>query len=368
MKVVIISNNDWDGLWYQRQQFASMYARAGHEVLFINKTLQRYPIVKDFKDRFFRKNAHSQLKRNSIPSGVRVVSIYTLPPVPLFRYANKLMIKRSLTNSGFKYCDLLITYVPSYTSQDIIEYLKPSKSAYINVHNYDDDEVVKSLLQSEKQLCSKIDYLFADSQFNHDRLVRISNGREVNFSEPGVNSLLFASAYRGDETQKRLTIGYFGGIGSHLNLDLYNNLSENFNVVFVGSFNRDNIRERLSDKIRLIEPVSNNELPQIMKSWDIIAILYNPTGYVHGVIPAKIYECLSTAKPIIVSGLSNLMSIKDVVYEISELSQVETVMGNIAKENAHIAALRKEIGASADWTHRFNTLNQTMEFEVYGNQ
>lgn len=368
MKIVIISNNDWNGLWYQRQQFASMYAESGHEVLFINKTLQRYPIIKDFKDRFLKKGDNPQIKKNPIPDRLTVMSIYTLPPVPLLRPVNKLLIKRALQNTEFKDCDLLISYIPTYTAQDIIKYMKPHKTAYINVHNYDADKVVKSLLVSEKRLCLAVDYLFADSEYNHNRLVRISQGREVHYSEPGVNYSLFRKAYRGDETIKCQTIGYFGGIGNHMNLDFYNALAEKFNVEFVGRFNRDNFNERLSEKIKFIEPVSNSELPDIIKNWDIIAIFYNPTNYVSGVIPAKIFECLATAKPVIVSGLENIVSIKDAVYTITELSQLETVMNRISNEDNNVVAIRTSIAESADWTSRFKKLNQIMAFDVYGDK
>lgn len=364
MKIVIISNNDWDGLWYQRQQFASMYAALGHEVLFVNKTLQRLPRLNDLAERFYRKASIIAVSPNIIPSNVTVKTIYTLPPYKSVNFINRWIVSWAFRQlSNWEDCDMLITYVPTYVTLDLIRFFKPKKWAYINVHNYDADQVISDLLKSEEVICKKANYLLADSLYNKKRLERISKGRSVGFSEPGVETASFFQAYRGNERDNVKTICYFGGIGNHLNLNIYNKLAESYKVIFIGSFSNASVKLKVSDKIEILPPITNAELPEFLKSIDMLGIFYNPTYYVNGVIPAKIYECIATLKPVLTSGLENVSILGDAIYHCKE-ENVELVINNIAfTETEEVLNLRGEIAKSADWKNRFLMLNKYFDID-----
>lgn len=358
MKIVIVSNNDWDGLWYQRQQFASMYAAQGHEVLFINKTLQRNPRIKDFVDRFFTDSSVTKININPVPENIEVRTIYTLPPFKKLSKINELIIAQKLGATRWVECDLLITYIPTYTALGIINVLKPRRWAYINVHNYNADQVIPDLLKSEKRVCKEAHALLADSAYNMGRLRKISGGREVFASEPGVDAKRYLQAYRGDESQTAKIIGYFGGIGTHLDFEVYNRLAENYNVVFIGNYNNAEVVNLLSPKIKVMPPVSNTELPKVLQKIDVLGLFYKKSDYVNGVIPAKIYECISTLKPIITTGMDNVKVLGDSIYSCNN-DMVETVIKNLtSSETEEVINLRRKIAADADWTNRFTKLNQ----------
>lgn len=362
MKVVIVSNNDWDGLWYQRQQFATMYAERGHKVLFINKTLQRMPKIKDFKERFVKK---SKAMPNPVPEGINVISIYTLPPTRVFRWVNSQLLRKKLSSIGFDHPDLLITYIPTYTALSIIDILNPVKTAYINVHNYDADEVVADLLKAEKELCKRTKYLFGDSIFNRQRVARIS-GCETYDSLPGVHTEVFSKAFRGDEVKRKKTIVYFGGIGSHLDFCLYNKLSEIYDVLFIGKFNSEELKAEVSSKIKVMPPVANQELAKLLKDADIIGIFYRQSQYIDGVIPAKIYECLATMKPVIATGMGEMEALKGLVYQAE--NTIESVSGIISTldntETDECRNQRIKAASEADWKNRFKILNERLGLDV----
>ena len=365
MRVVIISNNDWDGLWYQRQQFASMYAASGHEVLYINKTLQRTPRLKDFWERFFCKSYETKIISNIIPENVTLKYIYTLPPYKWINTINRLVVKFALRGTKWKDCSLLITYIPTYSALDIIEEIMPRKWAYVNVHNYNADKVVSDLLKSERVVCQRASHLFGDSLFNINRLKNISN-KVVYDSQPGVNSTIFKKAHRGDEANVANSIYYFGGIGEHLNIDLYNELSYSYEVVFIGKFNSERIKKRLSDRIRIVPSVSNEELPVILRHADVLGLFYEKNSYVDAVIPAKIYECISTLKPVIVSGMNEMQSLKNALYIVGpKVEEVKQVLSNLSdSETALMIKKRQEIAESADWIKRFELLNSRLNIEI----
>lgn len=364
MKIVIVSNNDWDGLWYQRQQFASMYACRGHQVLFINKTLQRLPHMKDFLDRFLKNKSVTIINSNVVPQNVKVKTIYTLPPFKSINFINNHIVKNYLKDSEWSNCDLLITYVPTYTALDVIDVLKPKKWAYINVHNYNADQVISDLLRSEKQVCLNANYLFADSIYNMNRLKNISNNRDVFPSEPGVNTKNYIKAFRGNESQTIKTIGYFGGIGLHLNFDIYNLLAKKYNVVFIGNLNNEEVKPLLSNKIKIIPPVSNSKLPELLQSVDILGLFYNKTDYVNGVIPAKIFECISTLKPVVTTGMDNVRILGNAIYCCNDDNVENTIINLHKTENSEIINKRKQIAMEADWEKRFLQLNKILGINV----
>lgn len=361
MRVVIISNNDWDGLWYQRQQYASMYAEHGIEVLFINKTLQRMPHLKDFLDRFFVSKSVTKIKANPVPKNVELKTIYTLPPFKWLNAVNKFIVSYNFKSSKWKNPDLIITYLPTYTALDIIKVLSPLKWAYINVHNYNADNVISDLLESEKIVCEIAPALFADSDFNKNRIELISKGRKVYYSEPGVSSKMFLSAYRGDEYKRLQTICYFGGIGNHLDFDMYNKLSEHYNVLFIGQYNSADVVGKLSSRIKIIPPVTNRELPDILKNVDVMGLFYNKCDYVNGVIPAKIYECISTLKPVVTTGMDCVSRLGKAVYICTEDNVVDTLEKLVITETEDVIAYRKKIANEADWERRFENLNKRLE-------
>lgn len=353
--IVIMASNDWNGFWYQRQQFASLFAQNGHRVIYINRTLQKWPTFKHFLQRFSLKLGSETLK-NDIPEGVKVITPLWLPPSKMFRVINRLLIKSNFKKINL-YKPVLITYVPTYNALDMIELLDFSKVVYINVHNFNADKVMKDVLISEKKLIQISDFLFADSLFNKVRVERLSVNKKIYMSPPGVDYNLFSRAYRGNESGNRNSLFYFGGVGPHLAIDLYNALSKQIKVVFVGKVD-PSIKDLLDPRIEVRPAVEKHKLPQVLYEADMIGIFYKQSPYIDGVIPAKFFECLSTGKPILVSGLKEVSKYKDVVFEVEPtLSFVMSLINDLKNRytQLHIEKQR-EIAKDADWSRRFNNL------------
>lgn len=357
--ILIISNVDWNSLWYQNQQFACNFASLGHRVYYFNRTLQRLPAVRHFKERFFLKEKY--VIKNKIKKNIHVITPYLLTPFRIFRPINRLLIKKVLSSLNI-YSPLLISYVPTYNTLDIINIINPSKIVYVNVHNFDSDKVIKDLLIAERELIKKSDVLFADSHYNMKRLIQLSNKREVFRSLPGVSYKLFSNAFRGDEVIRRKTIYYYGGIGPHLDFSLYNALAEEFKVIFIGVVDSI-IRDKISSNIEIRPPVENSKLPKILWDSDILAIFYKDSSYIHGVIPAKFFECLATGKPVLVSGLEEVKPYLDIVYDVE--GSVNKALNIIRKlpesETINRRIKRNKIAREADWLKRFKAFIEQIE-------
>lgn len=357
--VIIIGNGNWHGLWYQSQQFACAFAAHGHRVYYLTKILQQWPTIDHFRRRFFsdRRRLHG---KNLIPENVHIVEPLWLPPARFMRPINRMLIRRTISSLGIS-SPIIITYIAPYNILDFIELVRGAKVAYINVHNYDADSVMPDLLMSERELIVKADILLADSTYNQMRISRLANGRHVYPALPGVDYHRFSRAYRGDESQRRKTLYYFGGVGPHLDLQLYRELSKRLRVVFIGVVSRA-VRDKIPDGITICPPVPNSELPALLTEADILSIFYKNSSYIRGVIPAKLFECFATGKPVLVSGLEEAAPYENIAYNVcASPEQACQVIDKLEEtETMERLACRQAVGQGADWSNRFAYLTDCL--------
>lgn len=352
--ILFVASNDWDGFWYQRQEIATRFAKAGHRVFYFNKTLQRWPKFSHLKERF-PKSSPKKTQKNFQPKNLRLVTPIWLPPLNCFRFINRKLIYRLLTTLNIN-SPVLITDIPTYSTLDLIDLVCASKVIYLNVHNYDACHwILPDLRKAEKLLLQQADFLFADSVYNINRLKRISSGRNVYQSLPGVDYSAFCQAFRGDEVNRRKTIYYFGGIGPHLDFSLYGALADKLTVIFVGVVN-PRVKKLIPKNILIRPPVRNQELAEVLKDADILTIFYKSSSYIRGVIPAKFFECLATRKPVLVSGLVEARPYLDVVYDVDgSTKKTMQVINELPKTETDERKLkRSEIAKAADWENRFS--------------
>lgn len=352
--ILFVASNDWDGFWYQRQEFAVRFANAGHRVFYFNKTLQRWPKFSHFKKRFL-KSSLKKTQKNFQPKNLRVVTPIWLPPLNCLRFLNRKLVRRLLNKFDID-SPVVITDVPTYCTLDLIDLVCASKVIYLNVHNYDGCHwILPDVRKAEKLLLQQADFLFADSVYNINRLKRISSGRNVYQSLPGVDYSAFCRAFRGDEVSRSKTLYYFGGIGPHLDFSLYGALADKLTVIFVGVV--DPILKTLIPKNILIRPpVKNQELAEVLKDADILTIFYKHSSYIRGVIPAKLFECMATRKPVLVCGLTEMEHYPDIIYNFggSEEEAIQIIEHLPETETSGRLAKRDEIAKAADWENRFS--------------
>jgi hypothetical protein len=353
---------DWDGLHCQSHIIALNYAKMGYNVFYINRTLQRFPNINHLVRRLKKSTKLGTVNTyKDKPENINVITLWLGPPFKWMRKINQILIKFGLRKIDNK-VSLFLTYVPSFNSIDLSNYLKPKKTAYVCYHNFDADTVIKDLLLAEKEVINKADYLFADSLFLKERILKLSNRKKVYRSMPGVYFDLFHKAYRGDEAIKKFTLYYFGCIKNDLDFDLYKQLANYVKIIFVGVID-PSVKNLIPINIELRPPVSNKELPKTLFDADIIGLFYRDCPFVRGIIPAKLFECISTCKPILISGLEEAKPYEDIIYNINgDYKKAISIINNLANsETPEIITKRKEIGMQADWDNRFKEFHKVIE-------
>ena len=353
--VVMVTSNYWQGIEYQRHHLARQFAAHGHPVCFIERSPQRWPRVGLADVRGWLFGGGSGAEPKPVPDGISVVTPRWLPPARFLRPLNSRLVRRTARCLPQEPRPILITYVPTFNTLDLIAELDPRLIAYVCVHNYDEDEVMPDLLRAERQLAESCDLLYADSHFLQDRLKRLSGGEQVFPCLPGVDLAAFEAAFRGDELGRRRTLCYFGGLGPHLDLDLYAGLARNgIRVVFIGVLSPA-LKDAVPPEIEVRPPVPNAELPAALKDADMLMIAYKRSPYIRAVLPAKLFECLGTAKPLLVSGWPEAEPYADCVYDVG--GSADRALALIAELPALHTAARQErqrdIAAEADWPNRF---------------
>lgn len=359
--VVVFAELDWDGLHCQSHVFARGLAERGHRVLYVNRTLQRWPTLDHLRRRLKRsRTAPGTPQADRLPANITVATLLHAPPVRWLRPVNRALVGRKLRRSGIV-DPVMIVYVPSYLALDVGAILGAEEYHYVCYHNFDADRVLPDLLRSEREIIRGARTLFADSQFLRERLGRLSGGREVLASPPGVHYDQFALSFRGDEAERRRVIGYFGGVGPHLNIAAFNALAKVHEVVMIGIVDGA-VRKQLSPRIDVRPPVGNQDLPGLIRDWDVVALLYLDSPYMQGVIPAKYFECLATGKPVLVSGLREANQHRDSVYVVGEDADdvLDAVRCMDPAADVARSQVRRTLAREADWESRFRDFRRAI--------
>jgi hypothetical protein len=357
--ILFIALNDFDTLWYQRQALAVHFAKAGHRVFYFNKTPQRWPRLIQIIKWLVKRTKKS--RQNNLPETLRIVKPFWLVPTECLRIVNRKLVRQTLKKLDAKNA-IVITDVPSYSTLDAIEQIRPERTVYINIHNYDDsNRIISSILKSEKMLARQADFLFATSEYNTERTTRISGGRKVFRSLPGVDFELFTKAFRGNEAQRKKTIYFFGMVHDIVDVELYNRLSKQFKIVFIGEI-IGGTAKFISKEIEIRPAVKQRELAEQLTDADIIGLFYKKNAYSKGVIPAKIFECLATGKPILVSGIEKDPVYSEHVYHFNgtESAAIEIIKNLPQTETPERIKNRQAAGEQADWQKRFESFRDTI--------
>jgi glycosyltransferase involved in cell wall biosynthesis len=142
---------------------------------------------------------------------------------------------------------------------------------------------------------------------------------------------------------------YFGTLRNELDYKAVEALAEaGFSVELVGP-----VRQALPPMHRnvVVRPaVPANQLPKALTHYDALLLPYRDDEYNRGILPAKIYECLATGKPVLSSPLPALGELKDHLYICRTLAEwVEAARELPDAETAARRAAR--VQAAAEHTH-----------------
>jgi O-antigen/teichoic acid export membrane protein len=316
-QVLILSSVEWGAAWQRHQNFASLWARDGREVFFVENTGFRDPSLADLP-RLWRKlrgmvfGKPAPKGSQPPPSGVRVVNPLVLGPRrPLFQKLNELFfvprLAEQLKALGLRPGALTFVYLPTPTTLRLLDLTAPASVVYDCVDNFQGHpSPPPDLAETEASLLSRSDLvvvtsptLRADKEKLHPRVVEIHQG---------VSERFFLKS-KPDPAYKRLV--YFGTLWHALDYEAVRALAEaGFSVTMIGPKKEP---PPPLPGVRFLPPLPHSSLPAALEDCDALLLPYVANEYNRGVVPAKLYECLATGRPVLASPLPGLEPQRDLL-------------------------------------------------------
>jgi len=337
--ITCISSIDWDFIWQGHQEIMSTFAQNGNRVLFIENTGVRTPGIRDIGRIINRiRNWFKGIK------GIRKEeeNLYIYSPIVLpfpysriARWFNRHLILSILTKwmKVTNFNDPIIwTFLPTPLSLDLIDNLSHKILIYYCIDNFSVSSVsARRIHRSEIKLIKRADLVFVTSQelYNYcsayNKKVYIFPFA-VNFEEFEKIRLKDDSTPEEIRGIRKPIIGYIGGVHKWLDLNLIKKSAEKYSdcsFVFIGPIQTD--ISLLSDlkNVYFLGKQDHKKIPRFIKNFDVCIIPYLITDYTNDVYPTKLNEYLAMGKPVVSTGLPEVINFNIKNDNIVSVSRTE---------------------------------------------
>lgn len=344
-QVVILSTIDWDTAWQRHQIFAAAFAARGDEVFFVENTGFRDPGIRDLP-RVLRRlrnllTPSAVSGSNRVPERVKVFSPKVLPPTwRLFRKINSgFLIPRLLDylrEAGLREGPDCIVYAPTQTMVELVRRLRPASVLYDCASNFrahasapsDFAATERALLSLCEEVVCDSDFLYEQKRAEHPRVTKIHQGVPEAFFSLAREKGRFDDAC------------YYGTWSADLDERVPEALAAAGFSVTVRGFTKSNA-PALSSAVRRHPPVEPEMLAKSLEGHEAFILPYRITPFLMGVIPAKIYECLATGRPVIASPLPSLKAMSEHIMIAETPEQWVDAMRALAKTETEAKRLAR---------------------------
>lgn len=372
LSVVILSSIEWNFLWQRHQTLATKFAEYGMKVIFVESSVKRNPDFKDIPriiERLGRLIFKKGLRRKvNAHKNITIISPVLLPATyRIFRWGNRKffipMLKEKIKRLGAEK-SIILCYLPTQTSLDLINMLNPIIIVYDCVDNLPADPAVSRDLEDlEKKLVKTADLTFVSSSFLYDKISKIR--KDVIKITHGVDFELFRGIDK-DRTIVTKRVAYFGSINEKIDFRIIKKIAlKGYEVYMIGPIR---IRlPKLPKNVIFAGTIAHKDLSKYLRDTDCLIIPYRINLYMKGVMPAKLFECFATGKPIIVTPLPVFSEYKEFatiaktpeefVRAIKNIKNIETNERRkkriaLARENSWDNRFEKIVGLIANYLRK----------------
>ncbi len=299
---------DWNAAWQRHHAFAAQWARAGSRVFFVENTGIRSPRPRDVArvfSRLRRVAGKPQTTTHEIAPGITVLGPMVLPPTAAaFRRLNGAVFVRravaALRASGLGPKPIVFAYLPTKTTLQFLDRLAPSVVIYDCVDNFFGlKDRPRDLDATERELLARSAFALATSGTILDRLRPLHPNATL--LHHGVAADFFLPP-RAAGPHRRFA--YFGTVRPDLDFAALRALADaGYEVDLIGP-----VKKAPADlgAVRVLGSVPRTRLPAALARVDALLLPYVDDDFTQGIVPAKIYECLATGRPVLASPLPAL--------------------------------------------------------------
>ena len=308
---LFISNVEWGFVWQRHQTLAAFFARDS-EVVFCEvpgTRRLRWSDAARVGRRLWALGRRNPAEKLSSAAGVRMARPFLLPATNrLFCAINARLLARFVRRDAVLAggVDLMVNYSPSRSALRLLERVPHRRLIYDCTDNWLAVRGIPAFLpEDERVLLARADLTLVPSRRLEElkrpharRLVRVPHGALVE---------RFLLEVRPREPNGPVTVLYYGHLhGQHLDFSLIDGLARArpaWRVVLVGPVKTPHA---FPSNVRLAGQQPHEKLRESISEADVLLLPYVLNDYTRAVLPAKIYECLATGRPIVATPLPEL--------------------------------------------------------------
>jgi glycosyltransferase involved in cell wall biosynthesis len=324
-----LSSVDWDFRKQDHQFIATKLAERGHHVLFIENTGARFPRMADVSRVIARLRNWSRGRpaaARPLPPGIEIASPLCVPGADgaAERAANLRILLAQLRGALRRTGRIRVMWVglPTYAALDLADHVRPDVLVYYCGDAFTElPGLRRGIATSERELARRADVVFATSGSlaEHCRAlgadpvlvpVAIDVGASAAAREGRTSIPAELAALRG-----RL-IGYMGGLNYKVETAILDAVAERFaddTLVILGSVEDAASAPRARSNVVILGERPYERIHAYLARFAVGLIPYRRNEYTAGVSPAKLLEYLAVGRPVVSTGLPEVLPFADVV-------------------------------------------------------
>jgi glycosyltransferase involved in cell wall biosynthesis len=369
--MVTLSAGEWDGIQHRPHHFMRKCKRDGWEVVYVEPGATLISPLKDKRVLTRWKNWTKGLRKTED-------GIYLLSPPPYLPFGNKnrlinklnqwllsKTIKKQLKKLTYDKLDFY-SFLPN--SIDLIKYFDIDKVIYDCVDEHAsfsgliNEDVVHGM---EKELTEVSDYRFATAKELIEN--RKMWGKEYQLVPNGAEFEHFIKVDDEEldipEEIKNINgkiIGFVGGIGDWIDLELIEKTArkmQNYQFVLIGPANTSVENLKMLKNVHLLGSKSYFKLPNYIQQFDVCLIPFKINKLTLSVNPIKMYEYLTSGKPIVSTPLPEVLEYKEVIgIANNEVELEKKIIELLENDTNEKKKARQKVGKENSWEARWQKI------------
>lgn len=365
-RVLILSGIPWDATIQRHHHMAWFFKKMGYEVVFIEKIPSSKFTIKKLINRIIK---IYDSKSNSVKvdkDTIKVINPKLVNPMgSLFKLINKYKINKLILEIGKEF-DIVINYLPINTTYYLINNINSKIKIYDCVRDFENwGGYPKNISEFEREIILMSNLILTDSYYLTNKIKKKYNVLNVHQMLPTVSEKQLSIFRKCQLKDKIKDILYFGTVGSHVDVNILNNLiTDGFNVHIIGEIEKG---ISLNEKIIYHGFISSIDLlaEYVVKYADAIIIPYK--GNMDGVIPAKLMQCMATGLPIFINNFYDTNALRSYLYVYDTYEELLELISNYnLKNHKKIAEEMIKFSEQNITENQYNNLKSLIE--LYKNE
>ncbi|MBB6127533.1 glycosyltransferase [Mucilaginibacter lappiensis] len=378
--IIIFSQMQFDGRLESTNYTMAKHLAKDNYVYYVDRpfTWKDYIKFRDSKEYKIRKPHFFSSTNSYIQTDIPNLKIIISPPVPsinmlpegvFYRAAVKFnegivakRLKKVIKHLNIK--DYIYINSYNYTYPTFHQLIKPVLTVYHCVDPLVEEYQIRHGLISEDIVVKSVDLVICTSKQLRDSKKELNsnsffipNAANIAHSQKALNPQLPVAAILSDI--KKPVIGYFGNIERRIDYDLLTEVLQqnpDKNFVFVGPIDIDYSDHAIfkAPNISLKGAVPYEEMPAVLKGFDVAIIPFKKDGVSNAIFPLKLFEYLGSGRPVVSTDFNiDLREFTgDTVAYCSNANEFSEALNTALNDTSDLQQKRLAIAAENTWEHR----------------